>query len=190
MGLAQFMPGTAKGFNINPLDPIQSLDAGAKYMAQLTRQFGSEDLARQAYNWGQGNLKKHLADPSSRPLPKETEEYNKKIYARAGATKDWGIESRRPIPEPPDTRPVGVMGRPINQEVAMNNMARNAPSDFPQFDFEEVMPQTTPLSNFAQSQDNFFDMMPKTKPVQEDYLPMQIRYALSNMWDEAEVNNG
>jgi hypothetical protein len=174
------MPGTAKGFNINPLDPIQSLDAGAKYMAQLTRQFGSEDLARQAYNWGQGNLKKHLADPASRPLPKETEEYNKRIYARAGATKEWGNETR--MAASPNTNQ--------SPKIAMTEMTRNAPSDFQPFDFEEVMPQTIPLSNFAQSQDNFFSQMNRMKPVQEDYIPMQIRYALSNMWDEAEVNNG
>jgi hypothetical protein len=33
-------------------------------------------------------------------------------------------------------------------------------------------------------------MMSNPQPVQEEYAPMQIRYALSNMWDDAEVNNG
>lgn len=67
------------------------------------------------------------------------------------------------------------------------------PQDLPpqMYSPEEIMPQNIPLANFAPTQDNFFDMMPKTQPMQEEaYAPMQIRYALSNMWDEAEVDNG
>jgi len=93
-GLAQFMPATLKDYPHNPNDPVASLDAGAKYMAKLTKQFGNEDTARLAYNWGLGILRKHLANPEKNPLPKETAEYNKEIYARAGATKDWGGETR------------------------------------------------------------------------------------------------
>lgn len=113
-GLAQFMPATAKSFGVNPLDPVASLDAGAKYMAQLTKKFGDEDTARLAYNWGEGNVASYLktgAGNRGRALPKEAEEYNKKIYARAGATKNWGNETR--MAAAPDTRPVGVMGKPI-----------------------------------------------------------------------------
>jgi hypothetical protein len=114
-GLAQFMPKTAKSFGVNPLDPVASLDAGAKYMAQLKQKFGDEDTARLAYNWGEGNVAEYLKTGTGnkgRGLPKEAEEYNKKIYARAGAVKDWGNESRL-AGTPPDTRAVGVMGRPM-----------------------------------------------------------------------------
>lgn len=109
-GLAQFMPGTLKDFPHNPNDPIASLDAGAKYMAKLTKQFGDEDTARLAYNWGQGNLRKHLADPKKNPLPKETAEYNAKIYALAGATPNNASAAKAPEE---DTRAVGVLGRPM-----------------------------------------------------------------------------
>jgi len=66
------------------------------------------------------------------------------------------------------------------------------PQDMPPqiYSPEEIMPQTIPLANFAPQQDNFFDMMSNPQPVQEEYAPMQIRYALSNMWDDAEVDNG
>lgn len=115
LGLAQFMPDTAKAFNLNPLDPIASLDAGAKYMAKLTKRFGSEDLARQAYNWGEGNLAKHLANPQKRPMPKETAEYNSKIYVRAGAPTSAtaaSAESRQPAAMPA----VDQMGNPTGQQ--------------------------------------------------------------------------
>ena len=91
IGVAQFMPKTAAGFKIDPTDPAQAIPAAAKYMAQLTQQFGSEALARQAYNWGQGNLAKHLRNPSKHPLPKETAEYNTRVAARAGKQGDMEI---------------------------------------------------------------------------------------------------
>lgn len=48
-GIAQFMPGTAKDFGINPLDPGASLDAAAKYDSQLYNQYGSWQTAMQKY---------------------------------------------------------------------------------------------------------------------------------------------
>jgi hypothetical protein len=136
-GLAQFMPITLKDYPHNPNDPMASLDAGAKYMSRLVKQFGSEDLARQAYNWGQGNLRKHLANPEKNPLPKETAEYNAKIYAKAGvAPKQNTTQTATRVPEE-DTRAVGVMGRPINPKpmntkqaatLAMSEMNQGLPA--------------------------------------------------------------
>ncbi len=91
VGVAQFMPKTAAAFKIDPTDPAQAIPAAAKYMAQLTQQFGSEALARQAYNWGQGNLAKHLRNPAKHPLPRETAEYNTRVASRAGRQGDMEI---------------------------------------------------------------------------------------------------
>lgn len=71
LGLLQFMPATAASFGINPLDPVQSIDAAGKYMAQLRKQAGSWTGAVAAYNWGIGNvLRKGLAN-----APAETVAY-------------------------------------------------------------------------------------------------------------------
>lgn len=71
LGLMQFMPATAKGFGINPLDPIQSIQTAGLYMSQLYRQTGSWSAALAAYNWGIGNVqRKGLA-----AAPKETVAY-------------------------------------------------------------------------------------------------------------------
>lgn len=48
-GIAQFIDGTAKQFGINPLDPLQSLDAAAKYDAMLYKQTGSWQAALEKY---------------------------------------------------------------------------------------------------------------------------------------------
>lgn len=58
-GIAQFTKGTAKDFNLNPLDPYASLDAAAKYDAQLFKKHGSWEGALTAY----GTL--HDADPKT-----------------------------------------------------------------------------------------------------------------------------
>lgn len=57
-GLAQFMPGTAKRFNLaNPYDPIESIRANADYMRELLskfNQFGNAtSLALAGYNAGE-----------------------------------------------------------------------------------------------------------------------------------------
>jgi hypothetical protein len=54
-GLMQFMPLTAKQFNLtNPYDALQSIDAAARYVSQLTNQFnGRLDLVLAGYNSGE-----------------------------------------------------------------------------------------------------------------------------------------
>ena len=71
LGLMQFMPATARSFNLNPLDPFASIEAAGKYMAQLFKATGTWSKAVAAYNWGVGNvLKKGIA-----AAPKETIAY-------------------------------------------------------------------------------------------------------------------
>lgn len=54
-GLMQFIPGTAKRFNLtNPYDAQQSIDAAARYVVELTKQFkGRLDLVLASYNSGE-----------------------------------------------------------------------------------------------------------------------------------------
>jgi soluble lytic murein transglycosylase-like protein len=80
IGIAQFMPATAKDFNINPLDPFASIDAAGKYLKQLYTRFNSWPEALAAYNWGQGNVsRKGLAN-----APTETKNYFSQILADLG----------------------------------------------------------------------------------------------------------
>lgn len=58
VGLMQFMPGTAKGLGVNPLDPASAVDGAARLLVGLYRQFGSWNLALAAYNAGSGNVRK------------------------------------------------------------------------------------------------------------------------------------
>lgn len=52
IGLAQLMPGTAAGLGVDPHDPIQNLQGGARYLRIQLEAFGRIDLALAAYNAG------------------------------------------------------------------------------------------------------------------------------------------
>ena len=86
IGVAQFMPSTAKGYGLTAedlKDPAKAIDAQGRYMADLKKQFGGNmDHALAAYNWGQGNVRNHLKKYGSLQidkLPKETSGYLSKI---------------------------------------------------------------------------------------------------------------
>lgn len=68
-GMMQFIPGTARRFNlINPYDAGQSIDAAARYVAVLTKQFnGRLDLVLASYNAGEGAVDCYLNGRTSRP---------------------------------------------------------------------------------------------------------------------------
>lgn len=75
IGLAQLMPGTARYLRINPHDPVQNLDGGARYLAEQYRKFRSWRLALAAYNAGPGAVEKHKGVPPYR----ETQGYVRAI---------------------------------------------------------------------------------------------------------------
>lgn len=78
-GLAQLMPGTAQYLGVDPDDPMQNLEGGARYLReQLDRFDGDLEKALAAYNAGPGRVIRAGGVPNIR----ETQKYVAAIMGR------------------------------------------------------------------------------------------------------------
>jgi soluble lytic murein transglycosylase-like protein len=76
LGLAQLMPGTAAKLGVNPRDPHQNLEGGARYLSMMYKRFGNWRLALAAYNAGPEAVAKYGGVPPYN----ETKNYVRIIY--------------------------------------------------------------------------------------------------------------
>lgn len=111
VGLWQFMPATAKHYNLNVsedyderYDTALSTSAAIRYLSKLHRQFDKWYLAVMAFNCGEGCVEKAiksagtddlsvLIDDTTKYLPKETRDYIKKILLIAMIGEDNAEDS-------------------------------------------------------------------------------------------------
>ncbi|MDX2466760.1 MAG: lytic transglycosylase domain-containing protein, partial [Acidimicrobiia bacterium] len=75
LGLTQLMPGTADELEVDPLDPGENLQGGARYLAWTIEEFGSIELGLAAYNAGPGTVRRAEGIPD---IP-ETQAYVPKV---------------------------------------------------------------------------------------------------------------
>lgn len=75
-GLAQLMPATARKLRVDPDDPAQNLEGGARYLRMQYERFRDWRLALAAYNAGPEAVERHGGVPPYR----ETQGYVKAIF--------------------------------------------------------------------------------------------------------------
>ncbi len=106
-GLTQLMPGTAAELGVDPTDPVQALEGGARYLKmQLDRFGGDERLGLAAYNAGPGAVTRFGGVP---PYA-ETQRYVEKVLGYAAADRAAGpsvAAGPAPPPSSPSIAPVG-----------------------------------------------------------------------------------
>ena len=81
-GLMQIMPKTAKELGIDPTNPEQNIEGGARYLKTLINRFNNIELALAAYNWGQGNIAnalKKLKGEGREPTWENIKRYNPRL---------------------------------------------------------------------------------------------------------------
>lgn len=81
IGLTQLMPATAQEIGVDPHDPHQNLEGGARYLRQQYERFGDWTLALAAYNSGPTRVARLGRIPHIR----ETQDYVQKVLLRAAA---------------------------------------------------------------------------------------------------------
>ena len=110
IGIAQFMPSTAKGMGFTAgVNPLRDLEMAAKLMAgHLRNNNGRYDLALAAYNAGQGNVNKHGGVP---PF-KETQNYVRNILGN----KNKRIKTKEALAQ------VSTNQQPLQGQVQQGNL--------------------------------------------------------------------
>lgn len=82
LGWFQFMPGTAREMGIDPLNPVTSAHAAAKYLKDQYARFAQDwSLAVAAYDWGPAHVAQH---PDNATWPRETKDYLYAVWGGAG----------------------------------------------------------------------------------------------------------
>lgn len=81
VGIAQFMPQTAKSLKVDPTNPIDSIHAAGAYLSDMINRFGGVDKGLAAYNMGPTALSQSLK--TGRKLPLETRVYTQKVQGLA-----------------------------------------------------------------------------------------------------------
>lgn len=86
MGIAQFMPETARIVGLaDPYNPAESIAVSARYLSELSAEFGNIGLAAVAYNGGENSAARFIG--ANGRLPYETQDY---VLAITGhAAEDW-----------------------------------------------------------------------------------------------------
>lgn len=98
-GVMQLMPATAKDLGVDPKDPLQNIEGGARYFRGLLDRFGGDyTKATAAYNAGPEVV------AQNRPLPQETQDY----LAAIGTPKPHGKFSLSDIGQPPQPQGHGA----------------------------------------------------------------------------------
>ncbi|WCL47683.1 lytic transglycosylase domain-containing protein [Leptospira sp. GIMC2001] len=89
-GLMQLMPSTAKILGVeDPMDPMENVEGGTKYLGDLMNQFRDTKLALAAYNAGPNAVKKYNGVPPFR----ETQDYLQKIEKLMNQKTNINIEN-------------------------------------------------------------------------------------------------
>jgi len=105
-GLGQLMIPAAKEMGLTPaerFDPEKNIPASVGYLKkQLVKYNGDPEKALAAYNWGGGNVDKHLAKNEGKlnkvGLPKETADYLTKILPMGSARAEDVPQTGKPAP--------------------------------------------------------------------------------------------
>jgi hypothetical protein len=103
VGLTQLMPATARGLGVDPYNPTQNLEGGARYLSQQYKRFGTWRQALAAYNAGPGRVQ----DGSWLKIPETTRYVRNVLGYLPAADKGAGsaVSPQNPLAAPTTPAP-------------------------------------------------------------------------------------
>ena len=120
-GIAQFMPETARQRGLaDAFNPAEALAASARYLADLSRDYGNIGLAAAAYNGGEARIDRFLA--TKERLPAETRAYVETITGFS--VEDWRDA-------PPDAADLALGSKGTFQEDCLARAAKRGTTALP-----------------------------------------------------------
>lgn len=137
-GLMQFMPKTGAAYGItDPYNPQQSISAGARHLADLTKKYqGNLELALAAYNAGESAVDKHGGIPpyeeTQAYVPKVLRTYNalKAQYGQGQGLVSAQVAQAPDAMGPPTRQAIGIGAMGTNFAQQWDNQPRKAPDQF------------------------------------------------------------
>ena len=133
-GIAQFIPSTAQGLGINPMDPNQAIPAAAQMDANNIKQFGTPAGAMAAYyggpdqnNWGP-NTQRYVSDVARRFANLKQ---SGQTVAAPSDPLDAMLAQRAASPEPKNAPPVQPKD-PLDAMLENRAAAQVSPTSAPQ----------------------------------------------------------
>jgi hypothetical protein len=167
-GIAQFMPGTAaeRGL-LDPFDPEQAIPASARFLAELSRRFGSLGLAAAAYNAGPARVADWLAGRRA-GLPLETQDY---VFFVTGQTVDAFRGAAEPAiskPPPPaaDPGPPGCLSMAVDLRRAVPaRIVAESPFAPWGVQLSGAFSKAVALSSFARAQARYASLIADVRPM-------------------------
>lgn len=130
MGVMQLMPGTAQRYGVNPADPVQNIQGGVRYLADLHKKYnGDQRLMAAAYNAGEGAVARF---GNTIPPYKETRNYVAQVAGKQQKAPDW--DSLTPVGQAP-TQPAAAPNWDAMQPV------QATPQQVPQTASQQAAPQ-------------------------------------------------
>lgn len=141
MGIAQFMPATAKQYKINPDIPEEAAVGMNKHLRYLVDKYDDPKLAAIAYNWGEGNTNKWLkAGADMSKLPKETRNYVASL-AQGGEIKHYA-GSYESLVKKDSEDPVSVDTADLRKLLNIDNIGGGSQRSRP---YRTDMPSASPV---------------------------------------------
>jgi hypothetical protein len=111
IGITQLMPGTAKELGVDPSDPYQNIEGGARYLRQNLDKFGG-DYSQALAGYNTGPNRKAVVSKNWDMLPTETKRYVNKfmdLLITPASADETPYQVTKNVDEMPDIKPEKVV---------------------------------------------------------------------------------